>query len=559
MMREVHDKLPPGWVKTTLGEVLEFKYGKSLPAKKRDDTGYPVYGSNGEVGHNSVPLTQGPTLIVGRKGSIGEVHLSNEKCWPIDTTYYIDNLYGQPAEFWLHLLRSLGLSELNRATTLPGLNRNDAYKFSLDIPPLNEQKRIVTRIEELQLHSRRARGTLETVPDLLEQLCQSLLAAAFRGDLTKEWRKKNPNVEPAFELLKRIRAERRKRWEETELEKLKAKGLTGEELDAEFSKRGKQYKEPTPADTTDLPELPETWCWCLLPEVGYMNRGKSRHRPRNAQHLYGGKYPFVQTGDIAQSNGRITSHHQTYSEAGLAQSKLWPEGTVCITIAANIASSAILTYPACFPDSVVGIITDKDLCPPEYVEFFIRTVRSELEQFAPATAQKNINIGILSNVVIPLAPRKEVDEILRFLGLSFANVEVSESELMASQTKLAQFEQAVLGKAFRGELVPQDPNDEPASVLLERIREEKKRKAAERKTTFERGVKMKPKDDKQRNVLTVLQDAKGAMTPEEVFTACGLDEESVGVFYEQLRDAVVAKQIRENRDGHSITLEMVKP
>ncbi len=92
-------------------------------------------------------------------------------------------------------------------------------------PPLNEQKRIVSRIEELQLRSRRAREALETVPDLLEQLRQSLLAAAFRGDLTKEWRKKNPDVEPASELLKRIRAERRKRWEEAELEKLKAKGL----------------------------------------------------------------------------------------------------------------------------------------------------------------------------------------------------------------------------------------------------------------------------------------------------------------------------------------------
>jgi type I restriction enzyme S subunit len=138
-----------------------------------------------------------------------------------------------------------------------------------------------------------------------------------------------------------------------------------------------------------------------------MNRGKSKHRPRNAPHLYGGKYPFVQTGDISQSNGRITKHTQTYSEAGLAQRKLWPQGTICITIAANIASSAVLTYPACFPDpdSVVGILSD--VFPPEYIEFFIRTARSELEQFAPATAQKNINIGILNKVVIPLAPIKD--------------------------------------------------------------------------------------------------------------------------------------------------------
>src|SRR5262249_49415869 len=147
-----------------------------------------------------------------------------------------------------------------------------------------------------------------------------------------------------------------------------------------FGKWGQSVNEPK-----DLPiksfgsagpgGLPEGWVGAHLSQLGELNRGKSRHRPRDANHLYGGPYPFIQTGDIARSGGRILTHRQTYSEAGLAQSRIWPGETVCITIAANIAESAILTYPACFPDSVVGFVADPEMCEPQYIEFFIRTAR----------------------------------------------------------------------------------------------------------------------------------------------------------------------------------------
>src|SRR6476646_2180193 len=104
-----------------------------------------------------------------------------------------------------------------------------------------------------------------------------------------------------------------------------------------------------------------------LGELGALDRGRSKHRPRNARHLYGGPYPFIQTGDIANSDGYIRTHTQTYSEAGLAQSRQWPTETLCITIAANIGKTAILTYPACFPDSVVGFTPGEDVTI-EYVQ-----------------------------------------------------------------------------------------------------------------------------------------------------------------------------------------------
>jgi type I restriction enzyme S subunit len=131
--------LPHGWIRAKLGDVLEFKYGKSLPAKRRKGSDYPVFGSNGIVGQHSEALVSGPVLIIGRKGSIGEVHQSDGPCSPIDTTYFVDDFYSQPIRFWYHRLKALPLAELNRATALPGLNRQDAYDLGITLPPLAEQ------------------------------------------------------------------------------------------------------------------------------------------------------------------------------------------------------------------------------------------------------------------------------------------------------------------------------------------------------------------------------------------------------------------------------------
>lgn len=137
--------------------------------------------------------------------------------------------------------------------------------------------------------------------------------------------------------------------------------------------------------------------------LGTLDRGRSRHRPRNAPHLYGGPYPFIQTGDVTNAKSYIRSHSQTYSEEGLKQSKLWPTGTLCITIAANIAETAILTYPACFPDSVVGFIPN-DRVKIEFVQFWLGFLQEILERTAPESAQKNINLEILRELRCPVPP-----------------------------------------------------------------------------------------------------------------------------------------------------------
>ena len=244
--------------------------------------------------------------------------------------------------------------------------------------------------------------------------------------------------------------------------------------------------EAKPQLDRELPEIPREWAWVRLSDLGYLNRGRSRNRPRNAPHLYGGQYPFIQTGDIAQSGGRISQHQQTYSDAGLSQSRMWPVGTICITIAANIADSAILTYPACFPDSVVGLLTDPELCVPEYAEYFVRTARENLSQFAPATAQKNINIAILEEVLVPLPPLAEQREIVARVESLFLLADKIRSRVEAGALRSEKLVQSALSKAFRGELVPTEAelaeregrDFETADQLLERIRAERSAEAA---------------------------------------------------------------------------------
>lgn len=135
-----------------------------------------------------------------------------------------------------------------------------------------------------------------------------------------------------------------------------------------------------------------SWTPHTLDQLGYLSRGRSRHRPRDAAHLYGGPYPFVQTGDIKHAGLYIREYQQTYSEAGLEQSRLWPVGTLCITIAANIADTAILAMDACFPDSVIGFIPNENQADARFVKYlFDATIQRRVRQFTQGSAQDNLS------------------------------------------------------------------------------------------------------------------------------------------------------------------------
>ena len=192
---------------------------------------------------------------------------------------------------------------------------------------------------------------------------------------------------------------------------------------------------------------PKGWPQSSLAGVGKFDRGRSRHRPRDEPSLYGGKYPFIQTGDVSNSNGQITGFTQTYSEKGLAQSRMWPAGTLVITIAANIGKTAILTFPACFPDSMVGFIPGETVLV-DYVREWLVTIESRLEEAAPQMAQKNINLEILSELTIPVPPLPLQQEFARRV----TEIRALEAAQAASRLRMEALFQSMLHRAFSGDL-----------------------------------------------------------------------------------------------------------
>jgi type I restriction enzyme, S subunit len=141
-----------------------------------------------------------------------------------------------------------------------------------------------------------------------------------------------------------------------------------------------------------------------LNELGFVGRGRSRHRPRDDASLYGGPYPFFQTGDVKAAEFYLSDFKQTYNEKGLAQSKLWEPGTLCITIAANIAESAILNVPGCFPDSVVGFIADPEIADARFVKYYIDTIKINMQQASRGTTQDNLSLDKLLTFDFKMPP-----------------------------------------------------------------------------------------------------------------------------------------------------------
>ena len=362
-----------------------------------------------------------PSELDGAIGSTGfHVLRANESTEPLWLYYAVQNRSFVQA-----------MSDVVQGALYPAVRPKDIRAFEVDPPPVEEQRRIVAEIEMQFSRLDEALANLKRVKANLKRYKASVLKAAVEGRLvTTEAelaRQEGRSFETGAQLLQRILEARRSKW--------KGKG---------------KYKEPGAPDTTGLPELPEGWVWTTMPQLGELARGKSKHRPRDDAKLYGGQYPFIQTGDVRRSEGTIRDHTQTYSELGLAQSHLWPSGTLCITIAANIAETGILTFDSCFPDSVVGFIPVLEPVTTRYVEFFIRTSKEHLEQFAPATAQKNINLDVLERVAVALPPLAEQERIVAEVDRRLSIAREVEAEVEVNLKRAQALRQSILAAAFAG-------------------------------------------------------------------------------------------------------------
>ncbi len=347
-----------------------------------------------------------------------------ENCLPLWLDYYF-----KQGDFYLSLIN------IARGVATKRVQPKELLELTIPLPPIDEQKKILSHFKSVETEEKELTQELTHQQTLLKKLRQQILQEAIEGKLTAGWRKENPDVESASELLKRIQKEK-------------------EQLIKD--KKIKQQKPLPPISEKEKPfDLPKTWDWCRLENVGFFERGKSKHRPRNDETLFtNGKYPFVQTGDIAQSKKhgyKVTTYSKQYNEKGLSQSRLWKKGTLCITIAANIAETGFLDIDACFPDSVVGFISLFGNENSMFVKYYIDATKDEIEKFAPATAQKNINLGIINMLLFPLPPLDEQKAIVAKVEKLFTICDQLENQITTNQTHAQQLMQSVLKEAFSQE------------------------------------------------------------------------------------------------------------
>ncbi len=233
-------------------------------------------------------------------------------------------------------------------------------------------------------------------------------------------------------------------------------------LDGEFSKIDtfKTNAETNLKNAKELfyAELKKTfhekgsWKTVQLGEIALeYGRGKSKHRPRNDECLFGGEYPFIQTGDIRNSGKYVVDYTETYNEIGLAQSKLWQKGTLCITIAANIAETAILTFPCCFPDSVIGFVPNEQYSSVDFIYYVILYFRTELQKISKGAAQDNLNLAKLESMNFPLPPLSVQKEIVARLDKLSENVKRLEANYKQIIADCDELKKSILKKTFEGD------------------------------------------------------------------------------------------------------------
>lgn len=275
-------------------------------------------------------------------------------------------------------------------------------KIKITIPTIPEQEQIVKQIEESLSQLDSAVATLNKTKQQLEIYRQAVLKEAFQGKLSS-----HRPVSCSLSFL-------------------------------------------SSQESNNYPPIANEWKYIKLSCLGELARGKSKHRPRNDRKLFeNGKYPFVQTGDVKKADKYITDYENMYGDFGLQQSKLWKKGTLCITIAANIAETAFLGMDACFPDSVVGFLPSEYVLP-EYIRYFIESQKVRLWAFAPATAQKNINLKTLENLVIPYCSIEEQAELIKIVDEKMSVCDRIKQVINQSLQQAEALRQSILKQAFEG-------------------------------------------------------------------------------------------------------------
>ena len=557
-MSEERWQLPKTWAWAEAGQIAEI-IGGATPSTKDpsnfSDDGVPwvtpadltgfkdVYISRGkrdlsQKGYESSSARLMPTgtVLFSSRAPIGYCAIAAN---PISTNQGFKSLVLprdiQPEFIRYYLISSVDYAEEQASgTTFKELSGSRMSGISIPLAPSNEQRRIVSKIDSLFVKTRRAREELDEFPHLIQRYKKAILTTAFRGELTVDWRAENPELEPVENLVARTPQPNQTRG--------------GREAT-------KTVIEGRAAISVNRPTwlLPENWSWVSLRQIARQETG---HTPsRKHPEYWDGNVPWIGIRDAANHHGGVimdTSQHVTEKGLENSSARMLPTDTVCLSRTASVGYVVMMGRSmATSQDFVTWTCTDA--LDPKYLMYALLAEGDDIRRFGKGSTHTTIYFPEVRAFHITLAPIEEQREIVRQVEEALTWIDKIEQEHEATIRLLDHLDQSILRRAYRGELVSQDPNDEPAIKLLQRIREErarlKKDKPARRRQRRTGGeTLMVEKKPSRRPVVEVISELSAPISPERLFQLSGFSPEDVDVFYAEIKQAVMAGQMEQDSE-----------
>jgi type I restriction enzyme S subunit len=456
--------LPKGWVWAAVGEIAEVttgntpskadksNYGNFLPWVKPPqlDSEKPIIDTPEKLSKKGAKLARilpKDSILISCIGLLGKVGIAGCELatnQQINSLTFKNMIFPKYAYFYCKSQYFKDwLQSFASATTVPILNKGRFSEAPIPIAPKNEQKRIIQKIESLLDRLNKTKQELTKIPSLLKKFRQSVLVKAFSGELTKEWRGQQRDSEPASKLLERIREERKK-------------------------KLGKKYKEPEPIDTSNLPELPEGWEYTRIKDIGEVVTGST---PKTQVSKYwGGDIVWLTPKDLGKNSSKyIADSQRKITKKGYesCSTKLVPKDSIVISTRAPIGHIAIVKVDFCTNQGCKSLLPHKGIFS-DYLYYLLVHNKEILQGLGSGTTFSELSKDKLEDFVVPLPSSVEQKYIVRMIESFFTQADTIEKSVKIAQAHCEKLTQSILAKAFRGELVEQDPNDEPAEELLKR-------------------------------------------------------------------------------------------
>ena len=462
--------------KVNLFDICNPKQWRTIPKSQLLEHGYPVYGANGQIGYYSEYNHEKPTVLITCRGATcGTLNMSKPFSYVTGNAMALDGLDERrtASKFVCYALMHRGLADVISGSAQPQITRTNLQKVYLPIPPLVEQKRIVAKVEQLLARVNAARGRLAKVPAILKRFRQSVLAAACSGRLTAEWREKHPGVRSVKEVLHRIQ------W--TRLEQ----AITPAQKKKHQDIYSYQERE-------DSKLLPETWEYVALDKLceSFQYGTSKKSQPS-------GEIPVLRMGNI--QNGEIVWSDLVYtSDSTEIQKYELDPGDVLFNRTNSpelVGKTAIYRgkQPAIFAGYLIKINNLEEL-DSRYLNCCLNSTYGRefcLKAKTDGVSQSNINAQKLGKFEVPFCCEEEQQEIVRRVEALFRLADTIEKRVAAATAQAGKLTQAILARAFRGELVPTEAelarregrSYEPASALLAKIEAQRKAVKPQRKHT----------------------------------------------------------------------------